>query len=332
MMHTSKFVPQVLAAGAAVLALVFTGCATSGGAMMADNGMAKSASSMMMMDPMKAQRVSIDRFSDSAGHLQMRDAMNHLPGPNEPVDFDKPPFVTTGLGPHGETVMYYNFDVQPTVPAPIYVLFRAGESSPVKGQLNIVDVIPGDLGYNDFWQITKVTVPADYTPNSIGSLSALKTAGFQLTPTNMIVNCPIVPNGSTAKHRLSGSDTGLHEGWYQNKIVTYFNFVEAPLMTTADGMVPVSPIYVTFNVNPGMANGGPSSGFKMAAMSMQTHNVVATLPGDKGYSPLWSVSPYDNMYFDKVMKLDSVMDSMVLAQGVADVNCPIFSVEMMMSK
>lgn len=315
-----------MAPGIAALALVFTGCATSGGAMTADKGMMKETPSMMM-DPMKAERVSIDRFSSAAGRLQMRDSMNHLPGPNGPVDFDKPPFVTTGLGPHGETVMYYNFDVQPTAPAPIYILFRKGESSPVQGQLNIVDVVPGDPGYNDFWQITKVTVPAGYAANSIGSVQALKAAGFPLTPTNTIVNCPIVPNGSTATHRLSGGDTGLHQGWYRNKIVTYFNFTEAPLMVTADGMVPVSPIYVTFNVNPGMANGGPASGFKVAAMSMQTHNVVATLPGDKGYSPLWSVSPYDNMYFDKVMKLDSVMDSMVLAQGVADVNCPIFSVQ-----
>lgn len=326
MMQTSQFVPRVMAAGVAALALALAGCATSGGTMAADKGMMKESPSMMM-DPMKAERASIDRFSSTAGHLQMRDAMNHLPGPNEPVDFDKEPFVTTGLGPHGETVMYYNFDVQATTPAPIYVLFRKGESSPVKGQLNIVDVIPGNPGYNDFWQINKVAVPSDYTTNSIGSFQALKAAGFPITRTNMIVNCPIVPNGSTATHRLSGNDTGLHEGWYQNKIVTYFNFVEAPLMTTADGMVPVSPIYVAFNVNPGMANGGPPSGFKMAAMSMQTHNVVATLPGDKGYSPLWSVSPYDNMYFDKVMKLDSVMDSMVLAQGVANVNCPIFSVQ-----
>ncbi len=325
MMQTSQFVPRVLAAGIAALALIVTGCATTAGTMTADKGMMKE--SPMMMDPMKAERVSIDRFSSASGHLQMRDSMNHLPGPNVPVDFDTPPFVTTGLGPHGETVMYYNFDVQPTIPAPIYVLYRAGESSPVAGQLNIVDVIPGDPGYNDFWQINRVAVPADYTPNSIGSLQALKDAGYAATPTNTIVNCPIVPDGSTAQHRLSGSDTGLHQGWYRNKIVTYFNFTEAPLMVTADGRVPVSPIYVTFNVNPGMANGGPSSGFKMAAMSMQTHNVVATLPGQKGYSPLWSVSPYDNMYFDKVMKLDSVMDSMVLAQGVADVNCPIFSVQ-----
>ena len=92
-------------------------------------------------------------------------------------------------------------------------------------------------------------------------------------------------------------------------------------------MVPVSPIYVAFNVNPGMDNGGPPSGFKMIAGSMQTHNAVATLPGDMDYSPLWSVSPYDNMYFDKVMGFGSVMDSMVLARGVANVNCPIFSVQ-----
>jgi hypothetical protein len=326
MIQISRFVRNVLAAGIPALALSFAGCATSGGAMMVDKGMMKEKSSMMAMDPMKAERVSIDRFSAAAGHLQMRDSMNHLPGPNKPVDFDKPPFITTGLGPHGETVTYYNFDVQSTTPAPIYVLFRAGESSPVGGQLNIVDVIPGDKGYNDFWQITKVTVPADYSPNSIGSLQSLKDAGYPMTPTNTLVNCPIVPDGSTAKNRLTGNDTGLHQGWYQNKIVTYFNFSEAPLAVTEDGMVPVSPIYVAFNVNPGMANGGPPSGFKMIEGSMQTHNAVATLPGDMDYSPLWSVSPYDNMYFDKVMSFGSVMDSMVLARGVANVNCPIFSV------
>ena len=146
------------------------------------------------------------------------------------MDFDKPPFVTTGLGPHGETVMYYNFDVQSTTPAPIYVLFRAGESSPVDGQLNIVDVIPGDKGYNDFWQVTKVTVPTDYLANSIGSLQALREAHYPMTPTSTLVNCPIVPDGSTAKSRLRGSDTGLHQGWYRNRIVTYFNFSEASLV------------------------------------------------------------------------------------------------------
>ena len=160
----------------AAATMALAGC-VSAGTGMAKKAMAEEMRPMMAMDPMKSDSVPIDRFSAAAGHLQVRDGMTDIPGANQPVDFDKPPFVTTGLGPHGETVSYYNFDVQPTTPAPIYVLFRKGEMSPVAGQLNIVDVIPGDPGYSDFWQINKVTVPADYVVNSIGSLQAIKDAG-----------------------------------------------------------------------------------------------------------------------------------------------------------
>ena len=303
-----------------------SGTANKGG--MANDTMSSSAmaSPMMAMDPMKAEHASIDRFSAAAGHLQVRDAMNHLPGPNQPVDFDKAPFVTEGLGPNGKTVMYYNFDVQSTTPAPIYVLYRKGETTPVAGQLNIVDVIPGDAGYNDFWQVTRVTVPADYVANSIGSLKAITDAGYPMEETRTLVNCPVVPDGSTATHRLSGTDTGLHHGWYRNMIVSYFNFSEAPLMVDSSGQVPTSPIYVSFNVNPGMQMGGPASGFKMAAGSMQTHNVVASLPGDMNYSPLWEVNVYDSGDFNKVMDLSSAMHAMAEKAAPATVNCPIFSV------
>ncbi|HET6451244.1 MAG TPA: hypothetical protein VFI08_08025 [Spirochaetia bacterium] len=296
---------------------------------MADAGSMKKdsmAAPMMAMDPMKAEHAVIDRFSAAAGHLQVRDGMNNLPGPNQPVDFDKAPFVTQGLGPKGETVEYYNFDVQSTTPAPLYVLYRKGEMEPVAGQLSIVDVIPGDAGYNDFWQVNKVTVPADYAANTIGSLKAIQDAGYPVEKTGMLVNCPIVPDGSTAAHRLSGSDTGLHTGWYRNKIVSYFVFNEAPLMVDSRGMVPTSPIYVAFNVNPGMQMGGPASGFKMAAGSMQTHNVVAALPGDMHYSPLWQVSVYDSGAFGMVMDLSSAMHAMAEKASPATVNCPIFSV------
>ena len=300
-------------------AVTLAGCATSGSM---SSGM---SSSMMAMDPMKAKHAVIDRFS-AAGHLQVRDAHNGLPGPNEPVDFDKPPFVTTGLGPKGQTVMYYNFDVQSTKPAPMYVLVRAGSMSPVAGQLAIVDAIPGDPGYNDFWQVTEVTVPADYTANSVGSLQAIKNAGYPIRPTTMLVNRPIVPDGSTATHRLTGTDTGLHQAWYRNKIVSFFIFGEAPLSVDGNGMVPTSPIYVAFNVNPGMAMGGPASGFRTAPGTMQTHNVVATLPGDMHYSPLWLVSAYDTNDFGMVMDLSSAMKAMVEPGEPPTVNCPIFSV------
>ena len=49
------------------------------------------------VDSDKAPIASVDRFSDKAAHLQLRTPENHLPGPNQPVDFDSGPFITQGL-------------------------------------------------------------------------------------------------------------------------------------------------------------------------------------------------------------------------------------------
>jgi len=265
-------------------------------------------------------KASIDRFSTAAGHLQVRTATNHLPAPNAPVNFDQGPFVTHGFGPHGEHVTYYNFDVQPLVPAPLYVLYHEGDTAPVKGQWPIVDALPGDSGYNDFHVTVRVTVPAAYSANTITSAAALRTAGYAMEKTTTIVNTPIVPEGSTAKLRLNGASAALATGWFDGKTVRYFTFDERALTGTA---VPVSPIFVTFNANPGTTGGGPGSGFKTEPGTQQSHNVVATLPSDAGYSPLWQVSVYDNAGFDGVHDLATLHQAKVLAANVATVNCPI---------
>jgi hypothetical protein len=275
-------------------------------------------------DPGEADVVEVDRFSEDAARLMVRTDENGLPGPNEPVDFDMAPFITQGLGPEGQVVQYYNFDVQPTMPAPIYVLVRDGEDMPVEGQLNIVDVIPGDEDYNDFWQVTFVTVPEDYVANTYTSLEELEAMSFAMEGTEVLVNCPVVPDGSTAELRLGGEGNGLHEGWYKGDVVKYFTFEEAALMGAA---VPLSPIYVTFNINPDEDGGGPGSGFVMEDGSAQTHNVVATLPDDDDYSPLWLVNVYDNASFEDVSDLESALAADQLAAGVASVNCPVVSIE-----
>src|SRR5262249_39952826 len=153
------------------------------------------------------------------------------------------------------------------------------------GQLNIVDVLPGDAGYNDFWAVSKVTVPADYVANTVTSVAEIMAAGYQVTSTDMIVNCPIVPDGATAKLRFKSTESpDLTRGWYRDQVVSYFNFSEADIVA-AGGMVPTSPIYVTFNKNPGESGGGPASGFVVEPGTEQTHNVPASLPGHAGYSP-----------------------------------------------
>ena len=281
------------------------------------------------LNPDTAGDVSVDRFSSTAGHLFVRDANNDFPAANAPVDFDAiPAFITHGLGPNGEKTQYYNFDAMSTTPAPIYVLFRDGESSPVANQLNIVNVIPGETGYNDFWLVTKVTVPSGYVANSVTSYSEIVQKGYTLTPTTTIVNCPIVPKGSVARKRyLSTESPDLTRGWYKNKVVYYFNFSEKGLMASG-GLVPTSDIYVCFNINPGMDGGGPPSGFKTedGMATGQAHNVPETLPTDAAYSPLWDVQIFDNTNFANVSNLISAEAATLLAPDAAIVNCPIVSV------
>ena len=101
---------------------------------------------------------------------------------------------------------------------------------------------------------------------------------------------PVVPDKSNASMRLNGESAELHRAWYRGQVAKFFSFAEAPL-PSGSGNVPLSPIYVTFNVNPGAPNGGPGSGFKAEPGAEQTHNVPFTLPGDAGYSRYgWSRS------------------------------------------
>jgi hypothetical protein len=272
-----------------------------------------------------AEKVSVDRFSALAGHLEVRTSTNGLPAANAPVNFDLQPFITTGLDKTGASVKYYNFDVQSTIPEDIYVFFKNGSSTPVSGQNNIIPTIPGEVGYNDFWLVNKVTVPDNYVPNSITSETEVLASGYTITKTNSIVNCPVVPFGSTAsKSKASGVASVLTIGWYKGKAVAYFTFDEAEISTTSSGLVPVSPIYVTFNIDPTANNSasGPASGFKSETGTLQTHNVIATNPTDGNYSPLWSVQVLSNVNFGSVSNLATAI-SFTSSPAGANVNCPV---------
>lgn len=280
-------------------------------------------SSLVGTNPDTAPKVAIDRFTAATGAtLMVRDGANGLPLANAPIDFDQAPFITAGFGPDGRRTSYYNFDVRPTAPVPIYVLFTPGATTPVAGQLNIIDVVPGDAGYNDFWRVTKVEVPADYVANTITSVADIDALGLTKTTTTTLVNCPVVPAGSMARKRVGTGSAALQRGWYKDQVVHYFSFEEAALATAGE-QVPVSPIYVTFNTNPDQPGGGPASGFVTEPGGSQTHNVLGSMPGGAGYSPLWSVSVYDNAAFSSVSDLTSARAARLLAADVATVNCPL---------
>ena len=100
-----------------------------------------------------------------------------------------------------------------------------------------------------------------------------------------------VPEGSTASKRLGTESSAIHRWWYKNPV---------------DGDL----------------TGGPPSGFVREPGSVQTHNVIETIPSDDDYSPLWVVYVYDNADFDKVYDLISAKAANILREAVMNVNCP----------
>lgn len=291
------------------VALAATGCA--------DDGAASGP-----LDPDTAPRVAVDRFSDAAGTLLRRSLDPRLPGPDQPIDLDGAPFLVRGLGPGGEAIAYYDLDVRPRALVPVYRLIRAGETAAVADQLNIFDYVPGDHGYNDFWRVIDVEVPVDYVANTATNSAYLAARAFPLTPTTIIVNCPMVPVGSVATRRLGVAGPALRRGWYHDQVVTYFTFEEAPLAALPDG-TPTSPLYVTYAVDPGQPGGGPPSGFRTEPGGAITHNVAADLPGEPGYSALRALRVYGNAAFDAVHDRASAEAAPRLATDATLVNAPI---------
>lgn len=274
-------------------------------------------------DPDHAPVASVDRFSDEAGTLLRRSADKRLPGPNSPIDFDTQPLNTLGLSPKGKPALYYHLDVQSTTPAPVYILYRNGEDKPLVGQLDIIDTLPGDKGYNDFRQVWKVRVPKDYLPNTIADAASLLRAGYKMEKTDTLLNMAVVPDKSIARVRFKGGKYELQRAWYRGQVAKYFLFDEAPL-SVSGGQVPVSPIYDGFTINPGKPNGGVA--FHFEPNSKQTHNVVATAPGDEGYSPLWLRVVYDSAAWASVHDLDTALKAKVVPAETLMINCPIVSV------
>ena len=270
----------------------------------------------------------VDRFSDTAGTFFRRANDPGLPAANEAINLDDGRFLLGGIGPNGERIQFYHFDVRAPAPAPLYLLTdRRGD--PIAGQLPIFDLIPGDEGHNDFWQIHEARViDADYKPNAITSFEALTAAELEITATNDVLNCVMVPAGSVAGKRFdAGATTAPLDGWYRDQVVKYFLF-EGPGSTGLvdfNGEVLNTPQMWGFFDN----DRDVADGFAKDSATGDTHNVATRLPGDEGYSPLWILQIFKLDAFDRVTGLASALDqsrneeNLLELTGLLYINAPI---------
>jgi hypothetical protein len=270
--------------------------------------------------------VTIDRFSDSAVFYRRSDNPK-LPDPGEPIDFDRL-FLHRGLGPNQESIEFYNFDARSKTPAKVYVIVdRRGDR--IEQQLPIFDEIPGGAGYNDLRRVIEVQIAdAGFQPNSLTSLADIQAAGAETTATEQIMNCVIVPDGSSANLRFDPTDAvGLHDGWYRDQIVRYLLFENPASRATVEfgGQEISAPVMYAFFEN----DRDPSSGFATDDLE-STHNVVTRLPEQEGYSPLWALRVFKLSVFDRVSSVGSAQDSdrednVLTLPEVLIINAPVVS-------
>jgi hypothetical protein len=96
---------------------------------------------------------------------------------------------------NGTAVYYPDFGMNPATTAPIYAFITGldADGNPlfVKGQHNVIGVVPGDAGYSAFWEVNLVIVPADYVAASIKDVASVMLSGYELVQPGLVVNCPV---------------------------------------------------------------------------------------------------------------------------------------------
>ena len=216
----------------------------------------------------------------------------------------------------GEEVQYYDFGMHTPLTsgdsvatAPIWVLIHEmmdGEDPQfVEGQHNIVDVIPGDDGYSDLWQVMLVEVPDDYEADSIRTAAEINEMAYPVTETEMYVNCPIIPDGTELE-----SGEPLIQGWYQGEPVFYPDFglniaFAIPIWAFITGM--------DSDGNPLFVEG--------------QHNIIDAIPADEGYSAFWRVNLVTVPEDYEPDSIRNAADVTEMAYEVTEtdlvVNCPV---------
>src|SRR2546429_2053306 len=118
------------------------------------------------------------------------------------------------------SVSYLDFGPQSNVAVPILAFFQAtSPSTPVAGQRNIIDTIPSQPGYSDFWRIYKVLAPDGDVANSIRSLGEAVASRYTIQEPNTIVTCPLVNPTAT----IAGASPTLISRLYRNPDRVHFD-------------------------------------------------------------------------------------------------------------
>ncbi|HYL65904.1 MAG TPA: hypothetical protein VEU72_01980 [Nitrosopumilaceae archaeon] len=257
----------------------------------------------------------------------------------------------------------------PAASANIY-LFKNGIKGPgIMGfQPQIVDSIPGDAKYSPLWRVNVVEWKDPTSATMLGSedevLAAESNGKVTITPTHIVVNCPIVQwggnkegtiqaghmkirdgiteSGSYGSAQVLNIDTQkmqvtfvAHRGFAPDGSTIYYIATDASQMGPADmlGIVLASKTQATITTSSSADLYQFSNGIKGSGPLGFQSGVGATKPGDQYYSPMWRIQvvtwkdPSMATVLENTQDLTSKSDMTTTTLAGFIVNCPFFSVD-----
>lgn len=257
----------------------------------------------------------------------------------------------------------------PAASANIY-LFKNGVKGPgIMGfQPQVVDSIPGTAKYSPLWRVNVVEWKDPTNATILGSeadvLAAASNGQVTITPTPIVVNCPIVQWGGNKDGTIPAGNMKIRDGITesgaygsaqvlnidtQNMKVTFVAHRGfAPdgstiyyIATDASQMAPANALGVVFaNKTQNTISTSSSADLYQFSNGIQgsgplgfQSGVASAKEGDQYYSPMWRIQvvtwkdPTSATLLENTQDLNSKSDQTTTMQAGFVVNCPFFSVE-----
>lgn len=255
----------------------------------------------------------------------------------------------------------------PTASANIYLFKNGVKDIGIMGfQPQVVDSIPGEGKYSPLWRVNIVEWKDPSVATILGSdndiLSAEAEGKLTVTPTNIVVNCPIVQWGGNndgtipaghmkLRDRITESgDYGnaqvlnidtqnmkatfvAHRGFAPDGSTIYYIATDASQKDPADalGIVQVNATQATISTSSSADLYQFSNGIKGSGPLGFQSGVASTKEGDQFYSPIWRIQvvtwkdPSKATVLENTYDLTSKSDDTTTMPAGFVVNCPFFS-------
>jgi hypothetical protein len=223
-------------------------------------------------------------------------------------------------------------DVPRSALANLYLFMNGVEGpNPFGFQMNVLDSTLGDPGYSPLWRHTFVTWNRGVEPRELTSeeeiIEAEAAGDVTLERSDLVVNCPVLPEGQTSFPIVTGfADDSLVDYTLQEisdpmvaDMMRGLTDYPLELVESLSGVPQAANLYLFMN---GLEGPNPF-GFQM--------NVIDTVPGDDGYSPLWlhtfvewaqGAEPRELTSEDAILEAEAAGE-LTLETTELVINCPV---------